>query len=60
MTLALRELHSIRSDLTVLRNALAADRLDMIAPSVKRIESSIERLETLEKFRQPFSPLHTQ
>lgn len=47
ITLARRELIAMRNQLTVLQNVVAADRLDLIAPSVARMTSSIERLESI-------------
>jgi hypothetical protein len=52
-TLARREVIAIRDQLTVLQNALAVDRLDMIAPSVAKIEASLERLESIEHLFSP-------
>jgi hypothetical protein len=52
-TLAQRELVAMRNHLTVLQNVVAADRLDMIAPSVARIEISIQRLESIESLVDP-------
>lgn len=52
-TLARREVIAIRDQLTVLQNVLAVDRLDMIAPSVAKIEASLERLESIESLFSP-------
>ena len=52
-TLARREMIAIRDQLTVLQNVLAADRLDMIAPSVAKIEVCLERLESIEYLFSP-------
>lgn len=51
--LALVELHSIRDQLTILKNVVAADRLDLIPQSTARIERSVERLTNL---AQCFNP----
>lgn len=48
ITLARRELIAMRNQLTVLQNVVAADRLDLLAASVARMASSIERLESIE------------
>jgi hypothetical protein len=48
ITLARREVIAIRDQLTILQNVVAADRLDLIAQSVARIELSVQRLENIE------------
>jgi len=58
-TLARREVIAIRDQLTVLQNAVAADRLDMIGPSVARIELCLQRLESLEVLCSPFVNCHS-
>lgn len=47
----------MRNQLTVLQNVLATDRLDMIAPSVAKIELSIQRLESVEYLLNPSGSL---
>lgn len=56
-TIARRELMDMRNQLTVLQNVLATDRLDMIAPSVAKIELSIQRLESVEYLLNPSGSL---
>lgn len=42
---ALREIHEIRNQLTVINNAEQLGRLDLVRPAVKKIEQKMEKLE---------------
>lgn len=47
-TLARQELIAIRNQLTILKNVVGVDRLDMIAASVSRVQLAVERLESID------------
>lgn len=54
-TLARRELLVLCDQVTILKNVVAEDRLDMIAATVIRMELSIRRLESIEYLFSPSS-----